>query len=72
MQKRNYSEKKIDQNIQSEIFQICLDEARETFDENLVHEITNETEEDFKKNVDNLLNWIDQWSLNNHQTEQKK
>jgi adenylate kinase len=72
LQKRNYSEKKIDQNIQSEIFQICLDEARETFDENLVHEITNETEEDFKKNVDNLLNWIDQWSLNNHQTEQKK
>jgi adenylate kinase len=69
---RNYSEKKIDQNIQSEIFQICLDEARETFDENLVHEITNETEEEFKKNVENLLNWIDQWSTDNNKTKKKK
>ena len=64
MKERNYSQKKIEQNIQSEIFQICLDEARETFDEAIVHEITNESEEDFKKNIDNLSNWIQQWSSN--------
>ena len=64
LRQRNYSEKKLEQNIQSEIFQVCLDEARESFDQNIVHEITNESEDDFKKNIENLVNWIHQWSSN--------
>ncbi|CAF1027545.1 unnamed protein product [Rotaria sordida] len=71
LKQRNYSEKKIEQNIQSEIFQVCLDEARESFDENIVHEITNETEDDFKKNIENLLNWINQWSSNDNTNKKK-
>ena len=71
-QQRQYSTKKIEQNIQSEIFQICLDEARETFDETIVHELSNETEEDFQKNVTNLSNWIEQWCADNKKNEKKK
>ncbi|UJR31846.1 hypothetical protein I4U23_019322 [Adineta vaga] len=71
LKQRNYSDKKIEQNIQSEIFQVCLDEANETFDQSIVHELTNETEDDFKKNVENLTNWIKQWSENNN-TQKKK
>ncbi|CAF3466531.1 unnamed protein product [Rotaria socialis] len=65
LKQRNYSAKKIEQNIQSEIFQVCLDEAEESFDEDIVHKITNETEDDFEKNVENLSNWIAQWSSDN-------
>lgn len=64
LKKRNYSTKKIEQNIQSEIFQVCLDEARESFDETIVHQLTNETEEDFEKNLQFLRHWIDQWPNN--------
>ena len=72
LQQREYSAKKIEQNIQSEIFQICLDEARENFDEKIVHELTNETEEDFQKNLANLSQWIEQWSADNKKSERKK
>jgi adenylate kinase len=71
LKQRNYSDKKIEQNIQSEIFQVCLDDARETFDESLIHEIINETEDDFKKNIENLSNWINQWSADNHDEKKK-
>lgn len=69
---RNYSKTKIDQNIQSEIFQICLDEARESFDEKLVHELTNESEEDLKKNVEFLSEWIENWPLTEPKKKKKK
>ncbi|CAF4902697.1 unnamed protein product, partial [Rotaria sp. Silwood2] len=39
-------EKKIEQIIQFENFQVCLHEAREAFDESIVHELINETEND--------------------------
>jgi adenylate kinase len=71
LKSRNYSEKKLEQNIQSEIFQVCLDEARESFDETIVHELTNETDDDLKKNIEYLSTWIDRWPLNDN-TNQKK
>ena len=64
LKNRNYSKKKLEENIQSELFQVCLNEAREAFDETIVSELINNTEEDLKKNVDYLLKWIDRWPLN--------
>jgi adenylate kinase len=72
LKQRNYSDKKMEQNIQSEIFQVCLDEARETFDSSIIHELTNEVEDDFKKNLDNLTNWIKQWASDNSPAKKKK
>jgi len=54
-------EKKIEQYIQSEAFQVCLNEAREAFDESMVYELRNQTNEDLKKNLDYLSKWIDRW-----------
>jgi adenylate kinase len=61
---RNYSEKKIEEHVQSEVFQVCLDEAREAYDETIVHELINETDDDLKKNTEYLLTWIDRWPFN--------
>jgi broad-specificity NMP kinase len=64
LKNQNYSENKIQENIQAEIFQVCLNEAREAFDETIVSELVNETEDDLKKNADYLLKWIDRWPFN--------
>lgn len=60
----NSSTKKIEENIQSEVFQMCLNEAREAFDESIVCQLDNTTEHDMNKNVEYLLKWIDRWPLN--------
>ena len=60
----NYSEKKAQENIQSEVFHGCLNDAREAYDESIVYELINETENDLKNNTEYLLEWIDKWPLN--------
>ena len=56
--------KKIEQYIQNELFQVCLNEAREAYDETLVCQLNNTTDEDLKKNAEYLLKWIDRWPVN--------
>jgi hypothetical protein len=46
------------------MYQVCLDEAYEAFDESIVQQLINTTEEDLKKNIEYLLKWIDQWPFN--------
>ncbi|CAF3657241.1 unnamed protein product [Rotaria sp. Silwood1] len=65
LKNRNYSAKKIEQIIQFENFQVCLHETHEAFDESIVYELINETENDLKNNIEYLLKWIDRWPLNN-------
>jgi adenylate kinase len=60
----NYLENKIEQYIQSEVFQVCLNEAREAFDETIVCQLSNTTDDDLKKNIEYLLKWIDRWPVN--------
>mmetsp|Transcript_82545 Transcript_82545/g.242193 ORF Transcript_82545/g.242193 Transcript_82545/m.242193 type:complete len:177 (-) Transcript_82545:33-563(-) len=51
LEKRHYGEAKIQQNVEAEIFQTCLDEAREAFEESAVpiweaqHDTTDQLEE---------------------------
>ena len=61
---RNYPKNKLEYILQSETFQLCLNEAREAFDEAMVYEIQNNSEDDLKNNLEYLLKWIDQWPFN--------
>ncbi|CAF0744381.1 unnamed protein product [Didymodactylos carnosus] len=61
LEQRNYSAKKIDQNIQSEIFQVCLDEAYESFEEDIVRQLRNNDENDYQRNLDYLVKWAQNW-----------
>jgi adenylate kinase len=63
LKNENYSLNKIEQYIQSEVFQVCLNEAREAFDETIVCQLNNTTDEDLKKNIEYLIKWIDQWPI---------
>lgn len=60
LQARNYCESKITENIECEIFQVILDEAKEAFEDEDVEiiELENNTEEDQLENIKKILDWI--------------
>lgn len=62
---RGYSEKKRNENIECEIMQIVLEEARESYDEAIVHELSSNTVDDLEANVARVIQWLEQWRLDN-------
>lgn len=58
---RNYPEKKLQENIDSEIMQVLLDEARESYDERIVVELQSGTTEELEANVERIEGWVRQW-----------
>jgi len=58
---RGYSGRKLEENLQAEIFQTILDEAKESYREELVVELTSEKEEDVESNAQRVEAWIVQW-----------
>lgn len=66
LQDRGYSDKKRDENMQSEIMQVILDEAREAYDATIVHEVPSNSLEDMESNVQRVLDWSKQW-MDDHQ-----
>ncbi|KAL1958310.1 hypothetical protein VTO42DRAFT_4627 [Malbranchea cinnamomea] len=58
---RGYNEDKLQENLDSEIFQVLLEEAREAYDEEIVVELNSETDEDIESNCARIVAWIDAW-----------
>lgn len=58
---RGYDKKKIQENVQAEIFQTIYDEAIETYGKNKVKQLTNSTVEEQEKNVSVTQKWIQQY-----------
>lgn len=69
---RSYSEKKISENIQCEIFQSILEEARESYPEGIVHELISNLPEDLDRNVDAICEMVDNWSPDMRWTKQAR
>ena len=59
---RGYSGKKLEENIQCEIFQMILEEAQEKFD--TVVELRNEKESDMECNLRHIRKFIEKWTQN--------
>lgn len=58
---RGYSGKKLEDNIQCEIFQTILEEARDSYKSEIVHELQSNTPDDMEENLDKIMAWIQQW-----------
>lgn len=58
---RGYNAKKIERNIECEIFETLLEEAKQSYDEDIVHEFRNETTEQLFENVDRICEMVKQW-----------
>ena len=58
---RGYNEKKRSENMEAEIMQVILDEARESYAQEIVHECPSNTVEDMETNVTRVEQWGKQW-----------
>lgn len=58
---RGYNEKKLNDNIQCEIFQVLYQEALVSCKEEIVHQLPSSKPEDLEDNIDQILKWIEQW-----------
>lgn len=55
---RGYSGKKLEDNIQCEIFQIILDEVRDSYKVDIVYEFFSNNFEDLEDNLEKIFVWI--------------
>jgi len=62
---RGYSENKRSENIECEIMQVALEEARESYEKEIIHEVPSNTLEDIESNVDRVEQWCEQWVSDN-------
>lgn len=58
---RNYGEKKLQENMDCEIMEVLLQEARDAYDEEMVVELKSESTEDVDVNVERIESWIQNW-----------
>jgi len=61
LEKRGYSLKKIQENNEAEIMQTILEEARSSYTEEIVVELTSETPDEMESNVDRIVSWVRSW-----------
>jgi adenylate kinase len=62
--KRGYSEIKITENIECEIMQVVSEEARESYEEQIVVELSNNDVDEMEDNLDRIHRWIEMWCAN--------
>lgn len=58
---RNYPERKLQENMDAEIMEVLLDEARNAFDPNMVIELQSNDSDDMKSNASRVEAWVGQW-----------
>ncbi|KAK0512672.1 hypothetical protein JMJ35_004689 [Cladonia borealis] len=61
---RQYPEKKLQENMDSEIMEVLLEEARGAYDEEIVVELRSDEVEDVESNVERIERWIENWKCN--------
>lgn len=62
---RGYKGKKLEENMDSEIMQVLLDEARESYKEEIVVELKSESTEDVEGNLERIEAWVENWKKDN-------
>jgi len=58
LEKRGYDVNKIQENVECEIMQVVLDEARDSYKEELIWELQSDTVEDMESNVEKIIAWV--------------
>ena len=62
---RNYPEKKLQENLDSEIMQVLLEEGREGFEAEIVVQLRSDELGDLEGNVQRIEAWIENWKRDN-------
>lgn len=67
LKERGYTGKKLEDNIECEIFQTILEEARSSYRKEIVHELMSNNLEQVTENVNRICQWIEQWKKDNQE-----
>ncbi|KAL7304863.1 hypothetical protein TKK_0002669 [Trichogramma kaykai] len=62
---RGYTGKKLEDNVSCEILQTILQEAQESYDHEIVHELDSNTLDQADTNVERILLWVNNWLKDN-------
>jgi broad-specificity NMP kinase len=66
---RKYSEAKLQENLDSEIMEVLLQEARDSYAEQIVVELPSNDSDQMESNVDRIEEWIKQWKNDNSERQ---
>ena len=58
-------QRKIQENVQCEIFQVILDEAFDSYKAEIVYELQSNSPEEMDENLTKIKDWIQQWKIDN-------
>ncbi|KFY15914.1 hypothetical protein V492_01678 [Pseudogymnoascus sp. VKM F-4246] len=72
LKSRNYPELKLQENLDSEIMEVLLQEARDSYDEEIVVELRSDTSEEVDSNVARIEAWVAQWMKDNKDSSEEK
>ncbi|KAG7201743.1 hypothetical protein KM043_004465 [Ampulex compressa] len=67
LKERGYTGKKLEDNIDCEIFQTILEEAKASYKQEIVHELQSNTVQEVTNNITRICQWIEQWKIDNEQ-----
>ena len=59
--KRDYSQHKITENVECEIMQVILEEARASYAPEIVVELQNDNQDQLEENLDRIVTWVENW-----------
>uniref|UniRef100_A0A8C9WJV2 Adenylate kinase isoenzyme 6 n=1 Tax=Scleropages formosus TaxID=113540 RepID=A0A8C9WJV2_SCLFO len=66
LENRGYTGKKLEDNVQCEIFQTIYEEAMGAYKEEIVHQLPSNEPEDLERNVEQITQWVEQWMKDNN------
>ncbi len=58
---RNYAEEKVQENLDAEIMEVLLEEAREAYATEVVVELRSDTTDEMESNVERIAGWFKAW-----------
>lgn len=69
LKSRDYSEAKLEENMDAEIMQVLLQEARDSYEEQVVVELWSNEVEDLESNVERVVQWRESWDAQHKDDE---
>lgn len=65
LKQREYSQAKIDENLDCEIMEVLLQEAKESYEPEIIVELQSNSVQDMDSNIERIKAWVDSWVANN-------
>ena len=69
LEKRGYKESKVRENVECEIMQVLVSDAKNSYNPNIVVELSSEDVDTLDQNVERISGWLDNWKAGHPEGE---